>query len=36
MQDNSNNGIYTIDAHYTREQLAAVFMLVEGNQVALC
>ena len=35
MQDNLNNGIYTIDAHYAREQLAAVFMLVEGNQVAL-
>ena len=35
MQDNLNNGIYTIDSHYAREQLAAVFMLVEGNQVAL-
>lgn len=35
MQDNLSNGIYTIDSHYAREQLAAVFMLVEGNQVAL-
>jgi hypothetical protein len=35
MQINPNNGIYTIDSHYGREQLAAVFMIVEGNQVAL-
>lgn len=29
------SGIYTIDSHYAREQLAAVFMIIEGNQVAL-
>ncbi len=30
-----NNGIYLLDAHYLRDNLAAVYMLVEGDSVAL-
>lgn len=34
MIDNGQ-GIYTIDSHYWREKLAAVYLVKEGNQVAL-
>lgn len=30
-----NNGIYLLDAHYLRDNLAAVYMIVEGDSVAL-
>lgn len=32
---NYNNGIYVLDAHYLRDNLAAVYMVVEGDSVAL-
>lgn len=32
---NYNNGIYLLDAHYLRDNLAAVYMIVEGDSVAL-
>lgn len=31
----SNNGIYTIDAHYVRDNLAAVYLIHEGNEAAI-
>jgi glyoxylase-like metal-dependent hydrolase (beta-lactamase superfamily II) len=30
-----DNGIYLLDAHYLRDNLAAVYMIVEGDSVAL-
>ncbi len=32
---NYDNGIYLLDAHYLRDNLAAVYMIVEGDSVAL-
>ncbi len=32
---NYNDGIYLLDAHYLRDNLAAVYMIVEGDSVAL-
>lgn len=32
---NYDNGIYLLDAHYLRDNLAAVYMIVEGDSVSL-
>jgi len=31
----NNNGIYTIDAHYVRDNLAAVYLIRDDNEVAI-
>lgn len=31
----NNKGIYTIDAHYVRDNLAAVYLIHEGNEAAI-